>query len=145
MTEKKTHANTLKAADISLAKKQISPDSYRAVHEGRITIDEARELGREGSPFGPAPKTISKDDRTPTKTPCLCGCGKPVARSFAPGHDQRLVTFAKEYVRGERDLTPEQLEYVEQSGKLERAKAQVAKENAKRQECAAKAEANSKK
>ncbi len=32
----------------------------------------------------------------------------------------RLHTYAREYVRGERELTPEQLEYVEQSGKLAR-------------------------
>jgi hypothetical protein len=61
----------------------------------------------------------------------LCGCGELVARTFKAGHDQRLVTFAKEYVRGERELTPEQMEYVEHSGKLERAKARVAEEDRK--------------
>jgi hypothetical protein len=127
----RVHGNTKKAADMALAKKAISPDSHRAVHEGRIDLEVARSLGREGSPFGPAPKTISKNDRTPTKTACLCGCGELVARTFKAGHDQRLVTFAKEYVRGERELTPEQMEYVERSGKLERAKARVADEDRK--------------
>jgi len=127
----RVHGNTKKAADIALAKKAISPDSHRAVHEGRITVEEARSLGRDGSPFGPPPRAISKNDRTPTKTPCLCGCREPVARLFKAGHDQRLVTFAKEYVRGERDLTPEQMEYLRVSGKLERAKARVADEDRK--------------
>jgi hypothetical protein len=150
--EAKVHGNTKKAADMALAKRAISPDSHKAVHEGRITLDEARELGREGSPFGPAPKAISKNDRTPTKTACLCGCGELVPRTFNAGHDVRLVSLAKAYVRGERELTEEQLEYVTTSGKLDRAKAQVAKEDAKRQEQErrkaerpAKAEAKSKK
>jgi hypothetical protein len=129
---KDVHHQTRKAADVALAKKAISPDSHRAVHEGRIDLEEARSLGRNGSPYGPVPKTISKNDRTPTKTPCLCGCGELVARTFKAGHDQRLVTFAKEYVRGERDLTPEQMDYVERNGKLERAKARVAEEERKR-------------
>ena len=55
-----------------------------------------------------------------------------------PGHDMRLVTYAKEHVRGERELTGEQLEYVQQSGKLDRAKAQVEKEGRREAERAAK-------
>jgi hypothetical protein len=43
----------------------------------------------------------------------------------------RLVTYAKEYVRGERELTDEQLEYVTTSGKLDRARKQVEKEREK--------------
>ena len=124
----KVNGNTKKAADMSLAKKTISPDSHRAVHEGRITLEEARELGREGSPFGPAVR-VNKNDRTPTKTPCLCGCGELVPRNFKAGHDQRMVTLAKEYVRGQRELTEEQMEYVESSGKLERAKRKVSEED----------------
>ena len=127
----RVNGNTKKAADMALAKKAISPDSHRAIHEGRIDLEEARSLGREGSPFGPAPKTVGKNDRTPTKTACLCGCGELVARTFKASHDQRLVTFAKEHVRGERDLTPEQMEYLRVSGKLERAKARVADEDRK--------------
>ena len=128
MTEKKVHHNTLKAADMALAKRTISPDSHKAVHEGRIDLEEARSLGREGSPFGPAPRAISKVDRTRL---CMCQCGRSTKGRFAMGHDQRLLKFAYEYVRGERKLTPEQMEYVEQSGKLERAKARVAEEDRK--------------
>ena len=139
MTEEiQVHHATRRAADLALAKRAISPDSHKAIHEGRIDLEEARSLGREGSPFGPAPKTISKNDRTPTKTPCLCGCGTPVPRMFAAGHDMRLVTYAKEYVRGERELTPEQMEYVERSGKLKRAKARVAEEDRQKAERQAK-------
>lgn len=134
---------TVKAAKTALAKKAISQESYAAVLRDELSIQEARELGREGSPGGATPpkpeSRISKDD---TLSPCLCGvCGELTPRTFKPGHDQRLVTYAKEFVRGERELTEEQRQYVERSGKLERAKAQVAKEEAKRREKAeAKAE-----
>ncbi len=40
MTES-VHHQTKKGADMALAKKQISPDSHKAVHEGRISLDEA--------------------------------------------------------------------------------------------------------
>lgn len=67
-------------------------------------------------------------------SPCLCGCGELVPRRFKVGHDMRLVTYAKQYVRGERELTDEQLAYVEESGKLDRARARVAKEKAKKRD-----------
>ena len=131
------HHQTRKAADMSLAKKAISPDSHWAILEGRITLDEARELGRNAGPGGPAVR-VNKNDRTPTKTPCLCGCRELVPRTFKAGHDMRLVAYAKEYVRGERELTPEQLEYIQTSGKLERARQRVAEEDTKAQEKATK-------
>ncbi|MDP9476434.1 MAG: hypothetical protein M3R38_12260 [Actinomycetota bacterium] len=130
------HHATRKAADMSLAKKAISPDSHKAVLAGDLSLEEARSLGRNAGPAGPAVR-VNKNDRTPTPTPCLCGCGELVPRNFKPGHDVRLVTYAKEYVRGERELTEEQMEYVQTSGKLDRAQAQVAKEERKRQEAAA--------
>jgi sRNA-binding protein len=48
------------------------------------------------------------------------------------------VTFAKQYVRGERQLTDEQMEYVATSGKLERARIQVQKEDERARERVAK-------
>ena len=45
----RVHGNTRKAADMSLSKREISPDAHKAVDEGRISLEEARELGREGS------------------------------------------------------------------------------------------------
>jgi hypothetical protein len=124
------HHQTKRAADMSLAKKQISPDSHRAVIAGDLFLDEARELGRDAGPGGPVVR-VNKADRS---RECLCSCGnRTKGGRFVPGHDMRLVTYAKEYVRGERELTPEQMEYVEQSGKLERVREQVAKEQAKEQ------------
>lgn len=121
------HHQTKRGADLALAKKAISPDSHRAVLAGEFSLEEARFLGREGSPFRPAPKTLSKNDRS---RDCLCGCGGTSKTGrFVPGHDQRLVTYAKEYVRGGRELNPEQMEYVESSGKLERAQRQVSEED----------------
>jgi hypothetical protein len=130
MTEEaKVYHATRRAADLALAKKAISPDSHWAVHEGRITMDEARSLGREGSPFGPAPKTISKNDRT---RPCIACGGTTKGGRFHPGCDAKMHRLAREYVRGERELTEEQLAYLRESGKLERAKARVAEEDRKK-------------
>ena len=77
---------------------------------------------------------ISKDDRTPTKTPCLCGCGTPVVRSFAPGHDARMFRVAREHLTEGRELTEEQREYLESSGKMERVRRKLAEEEQKCQE-----------
>ena len=63
----------------------------------------------------------------------MCGCSSRTKGRFAQGHDMRLVTYAKEYVKGVRELDPEQLEYVKQSGKLQRAREQVAKEERRRE------------
>src|SRR5215211_7589781 len=49
MTNKTLH-QTRKGADISLAKRQISPASYRAVLDGKISLHAARELGRDQEP-----------------------------------------------------------------------------------------------
>lgn len=129
--EAKVHGNTKKAADMALAKKAISPDSHKAVYEDRIDLDEARSLGREGSPFGPVPKIISKNDRTPTKTVCLCDCGQLVPRMFAPGHDARMFRVAREHLTEGRDLTDEQREYLETSGKMERVRSKLAEADQK--------------
>jgi hypothetical protein len=125
------HHAAKRGADMSLARKEISPDSHKAVHEGRISLEEARELGRNAAPSGPAVRA-DKNDRS---RPCLCACGEvSKAGRFKPGHDMRMVTLAKAHVRGEADLTDEQMEYVQESGKLDRARLQVEKEEHKREE-----------
>ena len=136
--ETNVHHATRKGADMSLARREISQDSYRAIHEGRITLAEARELGRQGSPYGPAPKLVNKDDRTPTATPCLCGCGVMVARRFAPGHDAKMLRVAREHILNGRELTHDQSEYLETSGKMGRVRAKLAEEERERHERAAK-------
>ena len=133
-TESTVHHQTKRGADMSLARKEISPDSHRAVHEGRISLEEARELGREGSPYGPAKKTVAKNDRTPTPTPCLCGCGDLVPRSFKAGHDMVMFRVAREHLTEGRELTKEQAGYLETSGKMARVKTRLAEEEAKLQE-----------
>ena len=130
--EATVHGNTKKAADKAVARRAISPDSHEAVREGHITLDEARELGREGSPFGPTPRTVAKNDRS---RDCPCGCGNQTSGGrFRPGHDQRMVTLAKAHVRGEAEPNEEQMAYLVESGKLERAHQRVAEEEAKRRE-----------
>jgi hypothetical protein len=72
---------------------------------------------------------LSKDDRTRL---CMCGCGKTTRGRFAIGHDQRLLKFAYEHLRGERELTEEQIAYArDETDKLERARARVEREEQK--------------
>ena len=141
MTEKQIDGRTKRAADMALAKKQISQESYRAILAGTLPLAEAKSLGREGSPDTPPQPTsrISKDDRTPTKTPCLCGCGELVPRTFSQGHDMRMHRLAKAYVRGVTEPSEEQMAYLVESSKLERAKVQAAKEDERKQARIAKA------
>ncbi len=118
-TEQKIDGRTKRALDTAIAKKQVSQESYRAVLEGRIDLKAAKDLGRNAGPSGPAVR-VDKNDRS---RDCLCGCENQTSGGrFRPGHDMRMVTFAKQYVRGERELTTEQMAYLVESGKLERAR-----------------------
>jgi hypothetical protein len=94
---KDVHHQTRKAADISLAKKQISLDSYRAVLAGQISLQDARELGRDRGPTNTSeassgPRRASSGPREgPHPRPCLCSCGGTTKGGrFLPGHDARL-------------------------------------------------------
>ena len=128
---------TTRAADTALAKRAISPDSHKAVHEGRITLEEARELGREGSPYGPSPKTVSKNDRTRL---CMCGCSRETRGRFATGHDARVKGWIVRAVReGTLDeLTDEQRAYAEERDLVRQTQERMEAEEHKRQEKAAK-------
>jgi hypothetical protein len=97
MTDAKVHHQTRKAADISLAKRQISPASYRAVLAGEITLQAARDLGRDRVPddTGQASggheegRETPREGRTPRR--CLCSCGETTkGGAFLPGHDAKL-------------------------------------------------------
>lgn len=121
MTEQdtKVHGNTKKAADMSLAKKEISPESHAAVHEGSLSLEEARNLGRDTGPdTPPKPESrISKDDATQE---CWCGCGewtKP-NRRWRPGHDQRAKGIIKRAVEARKtdELSERLQEYGDERG-----------------------------
>lgn len=136
--EPKAHWRTVKAADTALMKATISQESHAAVLEGRISLDEARALGRTNGPDGLAgsstkkatSKKVSKKDQP--KNECLCGCRSMTSSTWKQGHDMRQMGLAKEYVRGERELSPLLLQYVTQNGKLDKARAKVAEEDAKK-------------
>ena len=141
-TEATTEANvahhaTRKGADMSLARKEISSDSHNAVLAGELSLEEARFLGRNAGPSGPTVR-VDKNDRPPTKTPCLCGCGEFVARSFKAGHDMRMHRIAREHLTEGRKLSKEQRDYLETSGKLERTKRKVSEEKRRKTEREAK-------
>lgn len=126
MTEHKLDGRTKRALDTAIAKRQVSQESYRAVEEGRLSLAEARDLGRNAGPDGPAVRA-DKDDRS---RPCLaCGETVPTGNRFHQGCDMKMHRLATEYVRGERELEPEQLEYVQESGKLEKARERVLAED----------------
>jgi hypothetical protein len=102
MTETKVHHNTRKAADVALAKRLISRSSYEAVMQGKLSLAEARELGRDRGPHDTgqassghaegrkAPREGSQEHSRSGPATCLCGCGELVKNRFRPGHDMRL-------------------------------------------------------
>ena len=152
------HHQTARGARNALTHRQISQESYRAVLRGELSLAHAKSLGRDRGPDtsrGPrrskdghgdtrgasaegtqdAPQPVSRISKTERSRLCMCMCGgRTRGGRFLPGHDVRLVTYAKEYIRGERELTGEQLEYVRESGKLDRAKAQVETEEQRQSE-----------
>ena len=125
---KEVHHATRKAADISLAKKQISPGSHKAIYEGRISLGAARELGRDQGPddiseASDGPRWASEGPRK-GRTPrsCLCSCsGTTRGGRFLPGHDARLHSELKRnlekdpLLRNER-FSPEQRAYAVERG-----------------------------
>jgi len=155
----KVHHQTARGARLALARKEISQESYRAVLASEITLRQAKELGRDRGPDGagrasggreetrtgsrsasaedgadrpPQPVSrISKDDRSRA---CMCGCGRATAGVFAQGHDMRMFQVAREHLTEGRELTEEQREYLEVSGKLEHVRARIAEGDGKRQE-----------
>ena len=51
MTEqKKIDGRTKRALDMAIARKQVSQESYRAVLDGELTLQAARDLGRDRGP-----------------------------------------------------------------------------------------------
>lgn len=124
------HHMQAKAARNALARKEISQESYAAVLAGELSLEEAKSYGREAMQDSP-PKPQSKMSKDDTSSPCLCGCNQMVPKMFAPGHDMRIVSMSKEHVRGQRQLSPDQLSYAETSGKLDRARERVLEEDRK--------------
>jgi hypothetical protein len=98
----KVHHQTERGARIALAKKQISQESYEAILAGTLTLDEAKELGRDRGPDDTgqgsggheegrkAPWEGSQERSQSGAVTCLCGCGELVKNRFRPGHDMRL-------------------------------------------------------
>ena len=156
----KAHHQTVRGARLALARRQVSQKSYRAVLAGEITLQQAKAIGRDGapatdigqSPSGPGTATeispsastggtqdgadrppqplsrISKDDRTRS---CLCGCRRETRGLFARGHDMAMYRVAREHLTEGRELSDEQREYLERSGKMERVKDKITQEKRK--------------
>lgn len=112
---------------MALAKKQISQDSHKAVHEGRIGLEEARELGRDAGPGGPAVR-VDKNDRTRL---CAYQCGEYTGSTWKQGHDARLPGLVLRSLKGEIELTEEQREHAERRDLFARAEAKLAEERTK--------------
>lgn len=135
MTEQnKVNGNTLKAAQVAVAKKEISADSFRAIESGSLSLAEARELARNAGPAGPAVR-VNKNDRS---RPCIACGGFTKGGRFHPGCDTKMYRIAREALAGERELTEEQHAYLEESGKMAQVVEKAKVEERKRQEKAAK-------
>lgn len=127
-TQPKVNGNTLRAAKAAVAKKEISADSFRAIEAGELSLQEARDLGRDAGPSGPAVR-VNKKDRS---RPCACGCGQTTRGGvWIPGHDARLPGLVLRAVKGEIELTKEQREHAERRDLFARAEAKLAAQKAK--------------
>ena len=89
------HHATVRGARASLAKKEISGESFEAVLAGDLSLEEARELGRNAGPGGPAVRA----DKTDRSRECMCGCGRTTNGRFAMGHDARVKSWIVKAVR----------------------------------------------
>ncbi len=120
-----------RALDMAIARKQVSQESYRAVLVGKLTLQQAKELGRSGAPThtpqasdGPRQAPSGpREGRQPR--PCLCSCGGTTRGGrFLPGHDARLHGEPKRnlekdpLLRNER-FTEEQKAYARERGLLD--------------------------
>lgn len=130
-TSKPVHHQTKRGADLAISRKEISQESHKAVLAGRITLAEAKELGRNAGPDGPVGQSTKKASTSKKDKPItLClACGEPTLSGsrFHQGCDMKMHRIADEHLRGERDLTNEQREYLETSGKMEQARKKAAK------------------
>jgi hypothetical protein len=133
MTHHKIDGRTKRALDIAIAKRQVSQDSYRAVLAGEITLQRAKELGRDRGPADTAQGSGDQDeartgprsatgDTSTSGAYCLCGCGETTRGGrFKPGHDARLHSELKRnldkdpLLRNER-FTDEQRRYAVERG-----------------------------
>jgi hypothetical protein len=125
VTERKIDGRTKRAADMALAKKQISRGSYEAILRGELSLAQAREMGRDRGPHDTG--QASNGPGTATETPrkgreCLCSCGGETRGGrFLPGHDQRLFGELKRklekdpLLRNER-FNEEQRQYAKERG-----------------------------
>ena len=127
MTDK-IDGRTKRALDMAIARKQVSQESYHAVLAGEITLQRAKELGRDRGPddisvASDAPGRASsgpRKGRQPQR--CLCSCGGwTKGGTFLPGHDARLHGELKRnlvkdpLLRNER-FTDEQKAYARERG-----------------------------
>lgn len=132
------HHATVKAATRDREEGNISEQAHAAVLSGEMTLAEAREAAtsepEDGPVYSEAPKPESRNSKSDTSTSklCLCGCGETLVsgkRNFRVGHDMRMVSLGKACVRGEAEPSEEQMAYLEESGKLQRARERVLAED----------------
>ncbi len=95
----RVHHATVKGARSSLARKAISQESYAAVLRGELSLEAARELGRDRGPSG-APLPVSRLSKDDTRQECWCGCQQLTSpgKRWRQGHDQRAKGTIKRAV-----------------------------------------------
>lgn len=127
MTDRKIDGRTKRALDMAIAKRQISQAGYRAAIEGKITLQEAKELGRDRGPDdisdaddGPG-RASSGPRKGRTPRPCIACAGLTKGGRFHPGCDQTLYGRIKRQLRSDPLLrsdkfTDEQRQYAVERG-----------------------------
>ena len=129
MTEQnpRIDGRTKRALDMAIARKQVSQESYRAVLAGEITLQRAKELGRDRGPAdtpqaSDGPRRASEGPRKGRRPrPCIACAGMTKGGRFHPGCDQKLFGELKRnlekdpLLRNER-FTEEQRAYARERG-----------------------------
>jgi hypothetical protein len=146
MTEqKKIDGRTKRALDMAIARKLVSQESYHAVLAGELTLQAARDLGRDRGPDdtgratdGPGtttetagrasaedrtdtpPQPVSRTSKDDTRQLCWCGCQELTSpnRKWRPGHDQRGKGIIRRAAKEGKvgELSPKLREYGEERG-----------------------------
>lgn len=151
MSEGKVHHMTLKRM---VRDGELTQELADEVRRDERTVEDALAAMQkpdvsgdmlDGNDSGPgyenAPKPKSRLDKySANAVECLCGCGqKPSGKKarWVQGHDARSLSWCRKLLTGElseNDFTSEQRDYMESSGKLEKMRQQLEKEERKRQQ-----------
>jgi hypothetical protein len=102
----KIDGRTKRALDMAIARKLVSQESYLAVLAGQITLQRAKELGRDRGPDDAGQGSSGREARKGprkgrTPRPCIACAGLTKGGRFHPGCDQALYGRIKRQLRSD--------------------------------------------